>query len=90
MAEQEQNPTEPATPFKLEEARKRGQVARSVDFNSFVMVWVLLLGAMLFGESVWRNVATTSAAVFAGGCAAGRRGDDHHDRRHHGELHRAR
>ena len=66
MAEQEQNPTEPATPFKLEEARKRGQVARSLDFNSLVMAWVLLLVAMLFGESVWRELATTSAAVFAG------------------------
>src|SRR5688572_23912454 len=66
MAEQEQNPTEPATPFKLEEARKRGQVARSLDFNSLVMAWVLLLAAMLFGESVWRNLATTSASVFAG------------------------
>lgn len=66
MAEQEQNPTEPATPFKLEKARKRGQVARSVDFNSLVMVWVLVIAAMMFGESVWRNVAATGAAVFSG------------------------
>src|SRR5262245_19190484 len=66
MAEQEQSPTEPATPFKLEEARKRGQVARSVDFNSLVMVWVLIIAAMMFGESVWRNVAGASAAIIAG------------------------
>ena len=34
MAEKEQNRTEQATPFKLEESRKQGQVAKSLDFNS--------------------------------------------------------
>jgi len=33
MAEQEQNRSEPATPFKLAEARKQGQVARSLFFR---------------------------------------------------------
>jgi flagellar biosynthetic protein FlhB len=66
MAEQEQNPTEPATPFKLEEARKRGQVARSLDFNSLVMAWVLLFAAMMFGEGAWRGLAVSTATVFAG------------------------
>jgi flagellar biosynthesis protein FlhB len=66
VAEQEQNPTEPATPFKLEEARKRGQVARSLDFNSLVMAWVLLLAATMFGETIWNGLATASATVFAG------------------------
>jgi flagellar biosynthetic protein FlhB len=35
MAEQEQNRSEPATPYKLREARKRGQVAKSTEVNSF-------------------------------------------------------
>jgi len=33
MQEQEQNRTEQATPFKLSEAKKRGQVAKSLDFQ---------------------------------------------------------
>ena len=65
MAEQEQNRSEQATPFKLEEARKRGQVARSLDFNSLVMGWALLGAILVFGPEIWRNVAETSAAVLA-------------------------
>ncbi len=38
MAEKEQNRTEQATPFKLEESRKQGQVAKSLDFNSLIMI----------------------------------------------------
>lgn len=65
MAEQEQNQTEQATPFKLEEARKRGQVARSMDFNSLVMGWALLGTVLIFGADIWRAVAETSAALIA-------------------------
>jgi len=36
MEESEQNRTEQATPFKRAEARKRGQVAKSLDFNTLV------------------------------------------------------
>jgi len=46
MAEQEQARSEPATPFKLAEAKKQGQVAKSPDFNTFVVV-VSLLGVMV-------------------------------------------
>lgn len=42
MAEQEQNRNEPATPFKLREAQKRGSVAKSQELNSF-----LILGGFL-------------------------------------------
>lgn len=42
MAEQEQNRNEPATPFKLREAQKRGSVAKSQEVNSF-----LILGGFL-------------------------------------------
>jgi flagellar biosynthetic protein FlhB len=65
MAEQEQNQTEQATPFKLEEARKRGQVARSMDFNSLVMGWALLGTVLIFGADIWHAVAKTSAALLA-------------------------
>lgn len=42
MAEQEQNRNEAATPYKLDEARKRGSVPKSLDVNSLM---VLLAGA---------------------------------------------
>lgn len=48
MAEQDHDKTEQATPFKLQEAKKRGQVAKSLDINSF-----LLLAGMLAVFYVW-------------------------------------
>ncbi|MFL6570753.1 MAG: flagellar biosynthesis protein FlhB [Burkholderiales bacterium] len=50
MAEQEKDRTEPATPFKLEEARRRGQVAKSLDFISLVM-----LGSLLAALYAWSD-----------------------------------
>jgi flagellar biosynthesis protein FlhB len=38
VAEQEKDKTEQATPFKLQEAKRRGQVAKSLDFNSFFII----------------------------------------------------
>lgn len=38
MAEQDQNRSEAATPFKLDEARKKGSVPKSLDINSFFML----------------------------------------------------
>jgi flagellar biosynthetic protein FlhB len=48
MAEQEQNRSEPATPFKLEEARTRGSVAKSTELNSFLIV-AGILGVLSIG-----------------------------------------
>ena len=50
MAEQEKDRSEPATPFKLEEAKRRGQVAKSLDFTSLVM-----LGAFLAALYAWAD-----------------------------------
>lgn len=47
MAEQEQNRTEEATPFKLRKAREKGQVARGTDLG-FVGSLVALAGVALF------------------------------------------
>ena len=38
MAEQDQEKSEQATPFKLEEARRKGQVFKSLDVNSLFMI----------------------------------------------------
>jgi len=87
--EQEQNRTEPATPFKLSEAKKRGQVAKSLDFNTMVVVWGSLLTLMIAGEGVWTRAAAVcreltklheevvrgSAAELASHFAAGARGE---------------
>jgi flagellar biosynthesis protein FlhB len=66
MAEKEQNPTEQATPFKLEEARKQGQVAKSLDFNTLVMIWGLLGLATIWGASAWTELAQISRELFSG------------------------
>lgn len=65
MAEQEQNKTEPATPFKLREARKRGQVAKSLEFNSWVMIGALTAATALFAESVIQHHLRVDRALFS-------------------------
>jgi flagellar biosynthetic protein FlhB len=62
MAEQEKDRTEPATPFKLEEAKRRGQVAKSLDFISLVM-----LGALLAALYAWADdLAAAGVRLSAG------------------------
>jgi flagellar biosynthetic protein FlhB len=65
VAEKEQGATEQATPYKLEEARKRGQVSRSMDFNSLVMGWAALGAVLVWGEEVWRRLVEMSRTVIA-------------------------
>lgn len=60
----EHDRTEPATPFKLSEARKQGQVAKSLDVNSLVMVSALLCALLFLGEKAWRRMAQFSEALF--------------------------
>ncbi|HZO22492.1 MAG TPA: EscU/YscU/HrcU family type III secretion system export apparatus switch protein [Steroidobacteraceae bacterium] len=48
--EQDQDRTEPATPFKREEARRKGQVAKSLDTNSVFMLAAALASAALWGR----------------------------------------
>jgi flagellar biosynthesis protein FlhB len=64
MAEQEQNRSEKATPFKLAEARKQGQVAKSLDFNSFVLVFALLLLMTTLGGGIAERVTSLSSWLF--------------------------
>lgn len=66
MQEQEQNRTEQATPFKLSEAKKRGQVAKSLDFNSLVLVCGLLLALLIWGQSQWARFCGLSAELLGG------------------------
>jgi flagellar biosynthesis protein FlhB len=58
MAEESnQEKTEQATPHKREEARKKGQVARSMELNSFAILFFGLLFLLFTGPSMVRNVA---------------------------------
>lgn len=50
MAEQEQNRSEPATPFKLREAKRKGQVAKSLEVISFLVILGLLTVMTFWGE----------------------------------------
>jgi flagellar biosynthetic protein FlhB len=65
MAEQEQNRTEQATPFKLEESRKHGDVARSVDFGSFALVAAFLLALLSGGAVIWGHLSEASARLLS-------------------------
>jgi len=65
MTEKEQNRTEQATPFKLEEARKQGQVAKSLDANTLVMIWGLIGLAMIWGATAWRELGQMSHDLLA-------------------------
>ena len=53
MAEQEQNRSEAATPHKIEEAKKKGSVAKSMEVNSLMAIVALLI--VLYGWG-WQMV----------------------------------
>jgi flagellar biosynthesis protein FlhB len=65
VQEQEQNRTEQATPFKLSEAKKRGQVAKSLDFNTLVMAAALLMAMAIWGSAQWRALSELWIELFA-------------------------
>ena len=50
--DQDQDKTEQATPFKLREARNRGQVSKSLEFNSFVILTSILGLVYIAGEKI--------------------------------------
>ncbi len=53
MAEQDQDKTEQASPFKLREAKKKGQLAKSMEVNSFFMLAVALLMSYTIGYQIF-------------------------------------
>jgi flagellar biosynthetic protein FlhB len=56
MSEQNSDPTEKATPHKLEEARKKGSVARSTDVMAFAMLAAFAIAVHAHG---WDGVRRT-------------------------------
>lgn len=57
--EQEQDRSEPATSFKLHEARRRGQVARSMELSS----WFMLAVAVVLGWSMFEDLSRDGLAL---------------------------
>lgn len=64
--EQEQDRTEKATPFKLREARKRGQVAKSLEINSLLLLTVALAVSYFLGEKFITGTLNLSRRLLAG------------------------
>lgn len=65
-SEQEQDRTEPATPYKLREARKRGQVPKSLEINSLLILSAALLVVSFLGEKFAVGFLELSRSVLAG------------------------
>lgn len=67
MAEeqQEQDRNEPATPFKLREARRRGQVNKSLEVNSFLILATMLAITYFMGEDFIAHQLDVSRSVFS-------------------------
>jgi flagellar biosynthesis protein FlhB len=65
MAEQEQNRTEQATPFKLEEAKRRGQVAKSLDLNTALITCGMFALLVASGDSYLQRLCELCAQLFS-------------------------
>ena len=64
MAEQEQNRSEAASPFKLREAKKRGTVAKSMDVNSVFVVAALLVCLLVWAWPATKQQLALDALLF--------------------------
>src|SRR4249919_1425337 len=63
MAEQEQNRNENATPFKLQQARKRGMVSKSPDMVSAAILLAMVAYLYAMGWSSAREQLNLARAV---------------------------
>ncbi len=60
-----QDRTELATPRKRREARKRGQVARSQELSSFLVLFVGMLLLLMMYPVIWANLRGMLSSAFA-------------------------
>jgi flagellar biosynthetic protein FlhB len=63
MAEQELDRNEPATPYKLQKARERGQVSKSMDVVSVLVFTVAMVFMNWKGWDAWRDVFRIDRAL---------------------------
>jgi flagellar biosynthetic protein FlhB len=64
--ERDEERTEPATPRRREEARERGQVARSADLSSAVILLAAVLALKFFGRAMIGGIFASAASVLEG------------------------
>jgi len=61
MAEEDNDKSEPASPFKLKEAKNKGQVAKSLELNSLLVIMGFLFVIYLWGEQfIYQDLAVKS------------------------------
>ena len=65
MAEEDQDKTEDASPFKLQEAKKRGQVAKSLEFNSMMVILGLLLITAIWAKGMIISLLDLNRSIFS-------------------------
>lgn len=65
MAEEEQNKSEQASQHKLEEAKKRGSVPKSMDINSFVVLSMLVVALSFWGNAMIHDQLKLSQYIFS-------------------------
>ena len=63
--DREQDLTEQATPFKLREARKRGQVAKSMEFTGWMLLVAAAAFACVFGPRLLKGELELGQALFS-------------------------
>jgi flagellar biosynthetic protein FlhB len=64
--ERDEERTEPASPRRREEARERGQVARSADLSSAVILLAAVLALQFFGRAMIGGIFASAASVLEG------------------------
>lgn len=65
MAQEDQNKTEQPTPFRLDEARKRGEVARSPEVTGMLVLLSFALVILATGAGIARAVAEATGATMS-------------------------
>ena len=65
MGEDSSEKTEPPTPHKIREARKKGQVAKSQEFTSAIMLLASFYAFRLFGMDILNRIATHATMIFS-------------------------
>ena len=58
-----ENRTEKATPKKRQEARQKGQVARSVDANGAIVLMAAVMGLSAFGPMMYNRMAEATVTI---------------------------
>src|SRR5258706_817184 len=64
-SEQEQNRSEQATPFKLKEARERGMVAKSAEFNGAIATLAFIGLLYVAGRGMFERLARLDASLLS-------------------------